>query len=200
MNLLLESLPGFVVSQGKKYPVHSDFRAGIRFSILLRDSSRSPPEKLREAVLSSYVRKIPQKNPLEPLLSFYIPQNDGQAPASQKEAKEAADPVCDFERDASHLYAAFLEQYGLDLSTASLHWWKFLALLHDLSDTTHFGKIMGYRAAEIPSSMPEEQRKFYQEMKRVYALPGSRYFRDGREAEEDRRIDEILMGSGDLLS
>lgn len=187
MNLLLDPLPSQVECHGKKYPIQTDFRAGIRFSMLLRDTARSPPERFREAVLQSYTGKIPPVDALEPLFSFYVP------PQKEIRGKECPDPVCDFQEDAGHIFSAFWEQYGIDLNTAELHWWKFLALFGDLSENTRYGKIMGYRSAEIPSGMPEEQKEFYREMKRLYALPGSRYHPGSQEADS---LDLALMGDG----
>lgn len=41
----------------------------------------------------------------------------------------------DYEQDASEIYSAFRQVYGIDLLAAPLHWWQFSALLNGLFAT-----------------------------------------------------------------
>ncbi len=52
-----------------------------------------------------------------------------------------------YDIDGDYIYAAFLQQYGIDLvDTEELHWHKFLALIYGMSEDTKLGSIMSYRA------------------------------------------------------
>ena len=75
-----------------------------------------------------------------------------------------------FCQDAPYLYAAFLEQYHIDLCDIEyMHWWKFCAMFESLSDDTQMSKIMYYRKVST-SGMPKEKRFFINEMKKRYRL------------------------------
>jgi hypothetical protein len=101
--------------------------------------------------------------------------------------------IYDYDHDGGYIYAAFLAAYGIDLEVVDfLHWWKFRAMFDSLPDTAHICKIMEYRAADT-RKLKGEQRKFYQDMKRLYALPVSR-----GEQEKLNTISAALLGNGDL--
>ena len=64
--------------------------------------------------------------------------------------------IYSFEHDAPYIYAAFLEQYGIDLTQENnLHWWRFKAMFDSLSEKTQFVKIMGYRSMTITKDMSQ---------------------------------------------
>jgi hypothetical protein len=58
----------------------------------------------------------------------------------------------DFTQDATYIYAAFWQCYGIDLlgTHKNLHWWKFMMLLGGLSSDTRFMEIVGIRTAKLP--------------------------------------------------
>ena len=102
--------------------------------------------------------------------------------------------VYSFQYDDDYIYAAFLEQYGIDLQDVEdLHWWKFRALFKGLREDTEIVKIMGYRSIEITSKMPKEQREFYKKMQSVHALPIP-----DAEKEANDLLTEALLHGGDL--
>lgn len=65
-----------------------------------------------------------------------------------------------YEYDGDYIYAAFMQNYKIDLMETGLHWHKFLALLKGLSGTM-LNEIMGYRAyassktGEAGTAVPE---------------------------------------------
>ena len=77
-----------------------------------------------------------------------------------------------FSCDEGLIYAAFMEQYGIDLYMVNLHWWSFMNLLNGLSDDTVFMKIVGYRSVKCESIKNKEMKKFYRKMKNKYRLSG----------------------------
>lgn len=83
-------------------------------------------------------------------------------------------PAFSFSQDAPYIYAAFKEQYGIDLlSQEKLHWWKFLALFESLGEETKMAKIMYYRTVST-SGMSKDRRAFINEMKKAYKLDGGK--------------------------
>ena len=79
-------------------------------------------------------------------------------------------PAWVFTQDAPYMYAAFKEQYGMDLTTIeSLHWWKFMALFESLGEDTKMSKIMYYRQVNA-SGMSKAHRAFINEMKKHFQI------------------------------
>ncbi|BFL72128.1 hypothetical protein SKB0087_06550 [Anaerococcus nagyae] len=76
--------------------------------------------------------------------------------------------------DWHYIYSAFLQCYNIDLFKDNMHWWQFKALFNSLSEDTQFAKIMSYRSMTISSKMSKEEKKHYQQMKKIYALPDIR--------------------------
>ena len=102
--------------------------------------------------------------------------------------------IYSFTHDADYIYAAFMEQYGIDLNAVELHWWKFSAMFSGLKENCLISKVMGYRAADT-AGMDKEQKKFYKKMKEIYKLPEN-------VSEEERALEEevtkALLSGGDL--
>lgn len=194
MNLIIDELPTSVFVDGVDYPINTDFRIGIMFEQLMLDNSVNQDDKLFHALHLYFGDYIPRKFPavVDGLLWFYRCGEDDDL-VVKKAHKAAEKRFYDYDFDAPYIYAAFMEQYGIDLQDAPLHWWKFRAMFKSLRDDTEFRKIMGYRAVQITSSMTQSQKDFYTKMKQEYALPVSR-----DEAQKNQDIADALMNGGDL--
>lgn len=194
MNLLTEFPPETVCIQDEDYPINTDFRVSVKFENLMMRPEISADEKISRA-LFLYFPRIPKDldAAVDSILSFYRcrkpKKRQGQGSGSQ------GNRAYSFEHDDQYIYAAFMQQYGIDLTIENMHWWKFRALFNSLSPETLFVKIMGWRTAKIDSKMPVSEEKRIQELKKIYALP--------RIVSEDERLSEIektLMGNGKLDS
>lgn len=194
MNILIDELPSSVEIDGKDYIIRADFRTSILFGLLMQDSELDDEEKY-DAALGLYYPVYPhdEEQAIEAICWFY---RCGREPHDvYTNGTESAKHVYSMEYDSLYIYAAFMQQYHIDLTTADLHWWQFKGLFDTLSDQTEFVKIMGYRSVEISSKMTAEQQKFYRTMKRRYALP------DEMSQSEQQKLDAIeqaLMTGGDV--
>ncbi len=65
----------------------------------------------------------------------------------------------DFSSDAELIFSSFFSSYGIDLSEAELHWWKFSALLASLPSDSILMKVIGIRKADLSSIKDDEYRK-----------------------------------------
>lgn len=202
MNILLDLLPCTVDIGGVEYPINTDFRISILFELMMQDNTLSDKEKTMKAIELYYPKRPHDLNEaVDKMIWFYRCGKLGNTKKkqSQNEDQDEEDDsseqlVYSFEYDDRYIYAAFLSEYDIDLQDIEeLHWWKFRALFLSLSDSCEFKKIMGYRGIKITSTMSSEQRTFYENMKRIHALPLS-------EAEQEKydRITQALMGDGDL--
>ena len=170
MNILIDKLP----NEYEGLEINTDFRSSILFELLMQDNSLSPELKIKLS-LNLYYKEVPLdiKKALNGILWFYkCGKEENKKTKSTKQNKKKQ--IYSFEYDADYIYSAFLEQYGIDLNEVKMHWWKFRALFNGLNENTMFSKITGYRSMNTESIKDKEQKKYYEDMKRVYALPDNR--------------------------
>lgn len=200
MNLLLDALPTCVMIGGAEYPIRWDFRTSILFELLMQDDTIADEDKMRKALDLYFYNPPPDVLAAsEAIIWFYAcgkPDQEKAAAGQSDDAEETAssDRVYSFADDDDYIYAAFMQQYGIDLNAVEgLHWWTFRAMFRALDEKCEFVKIMGYRSVKITSKMSKEQQHFYRRMKSLYALPISK-----SEQEKHNAIVDALMHGGDL--
>ena len=181
---LTEELPNFVELDGKRYEINTDFRIWILVDQLLFSTELSPVEKAAKMLALCYRKQLPPNAAaaLRLLMQFYC------ADAKEKQGRRSGRSkkrIYDFEHDAGLFYAAFLEKYGIDLTVAHLHWWKFLALFHALDGGCRLCEVMHWRAVDLSKITDKGQKEFYRKMKGYYRLPD-------REGCQDTDLAEVL--------
>lgn len=176
-DLLTNDLPVSVRVGGKEYPISWDFRTGIKLDGILR-SDLEEADKLEQMLCLYYGRDhIPPDiyQAIDKIIWFY---RCGDLPDDEEEEKKkrryirrkSKEPACVLTQDAPYVYAAFMDQYGIDLtSIESMHWWKFMALFESMGDGTKMSKIMYYRKANT-AGLSKERRAFLNEMKKLYRI------------------------------
>ena len=217
MNILMDKPPEQVEVDGKLYKINSDFRTSIQFEILMQKKELTEKKKEfanelclldkemdRETAellakykdgLELYYPEIPNdiNGAINAMLWFY---ECGKENIDKKKSKKSGSgkKIYDYNYDADYIYAAFFEQYHIDLAEQELHWWKFSALFSALSEDCMISKIITYRVIDT-KGMEKEQKAFYNRMKRLYQLP-----EDISEEERERqdKITQALLGDGDL--
>lgn len=176
-----QQLPTTVEIHGMEHPINWDFRAAIQFEILLEEETDDTQVVLK--MLSIFYGEHIPENTLDAVnkaLEFYA----GGGKKEKNQEKTGKAKPYSFCVDWDYLYAAFLEQYGVDLQDITLHWWKFRAMFQSLSADTKFGEIVGYRTIKLSGKMEREKREFYRKMKKEYALPKVN-------SKEQKRVEEI---------
>lgn len=169
MNMLIDPLPSAVEIDGQQYAINTSFHIGVQFELLMQDETLSSRERILYALIL-YYPTLPENSveAVKKILWFYRCGKDQQA---DKDQGGSSAPAYSFAQDDEMVYAAFYDQYGIDLQAVEfLHWWKFRALFDALGDDQKIVKVMGYRQMKIDSRMPKQQREFYKTMKRIYAI------------------------------
>ena len=195
MNMLIDSLPHSICINGKEYAIRYDHKTAILYETMMLDEEVEGAEKPLLALRLFYpIIPTDWVEALEGIQWFYRCGEDDVKVKSKKKSKGKQDRIYSFEHDATYIYSAFLEQYGIDLTEVQgLHWWKFRALVQGLNEDCALCKIMGYRGMEIPDSMGKEQKEFYRKMKEQYRIPLAK-----GEQEKLNAIEEALLHGGDL--
>lgn len=162
MSLLTDRLPETVEAGGIAYPIHWDYRVGIRFEQAILAGQSDPL-----ALLHLYYPAVPQNltEAVDGMLWFYRCGETDQPEASGTFSKR----TYDFDRDAEAIYTSFLQAYNIDLTRIEMHWWKFRRLLAGLPAESAFMQRVFYRTADT-RGMGREQRRHIEKMRALYAL------------------------------
>lgn len=169
MNILTAPLPAYLTVCGEDYPINTDFRTWIKIEEILADYSVSSVDKVIHIFSLAFTSSVPSdaQEALFAIAKFLSPFHSFEK--SKGKANEAASPLFSFSQDGGFIYAAFLSQYGIDLTSTHLHWWRFLSLFSALCDCkfTEIVKIRGINLAKISDP---NQKSFLRRMKKIYRL------------------------------
>ena len=189
MNLLIDLVPKTITIDNKEYEINSDFRTSILFELLMQDN-----DKIYLA-LELYYPNIPDdiNSAIEKMLWFYRCGKD--LITSKRKGKGKSDiKIYSFEYDDDYIYAAFMDQYGIDLQDIKyLHWWKFKAMFKSLKEDTEIVKIMRYRSMDLSKIKDKNEKAYYKKMQELYKIPISK-----DEQEKLEEIERALLNGEDV--
>lgn len=183
MVLTRTDLPRSIKIGKNEYPIKTDFRTWIKFEVMLQDDEI--PDEFKtflqiKLIGNDELMNEESESVQNALFSFY--RLDQPIRKSNRVSTERA---YSFETDMPWIYAAFREQYQINLLDADLHWWEFKSMFDSLSGNTMFGKIMSYRTADL-SKMSESMRKEMADLKAYWSLDNDcSSQRDPREIEAE---------------
>ena len=183
MNLLVEDLPEAVEIDGVEYPINGDFRSCLRVILAFEDNELTGWEKQVLLLTNLYPEKPANiQKAIAQAIKFL---NGGQEDDDDGTPKPR---VYSFSKDADLIFAAFYQTHGIDLQTADLHWWKFLALFMDLGADTAFCQLVNLRKRVKTGRATKEERRAAREMGAVFDVPEL----DTRTPEEREAEDKFL--------
>lgn len=180
-----QALPDYVELGGRRVPIDPDFRVGV--AIEMEALQAEEPDV--SCLLSLFYRNaIPGDlaGAVQAMLDFFKGYDQRR---EKKVAGKHPGRCYDFAQDGDVLLSSFLAAYGIDLSTASLHWWTFRRLMFNLPPDSLFMQRIQYRTADL-NKLPKSQRKHYKKMRELYAIKAPA--RSGPSMTAQER-DEALM-------
>jgi len=177
-NILIDPLPEVVLVDGEEYAISTSYRTGMLFEMLLNDPSVEDAQKGSIAISLWFPDKIPNDvdEAVDQIIWFYT---CGRPPRAETSAKRSDGGgfrrrIYDFEIDAPLIYAAFLQQYGIDMQEIEdMHWWRFSALFSALSEDCEITKIMSYRAVDLASIKNKAERARLSKLQAKHRLPSN---------------------------
>ena len=180
-NLLIDTLPDTVEVDGRAFPIRSDFRISIMFELMISDKELSEKEKLEQMLYLYYEEEIPNNlnEAVEQILNFYACGKRKKKDSNNSKRKGITSPVYSFEYDDGYIFAAFLDQYGIDLNDIEfLHWWKFKAMFDALKADNEIVKIMSYRATDLSAIKDKHERSRIAKLQAIHAIPNNMSFEE----------------------
>lgn len=174
-------LPDCIEAAGSFFTIKTDFRLWLNFSRIVNKKGA-----VVDDVDFIYTDTIPpaenKKEAFEKLLEFFQPKT----PLPRPIGESSGGKVLDYEIDADLIYAAFYEQYGIDLletdkhgHAVQIHWHRFLALLSGLHNTK-LNEVMSWRS--WTGDTKTEYGKQMQKLRNAWELP----------EEKDEKVQEDL--------
>jgi len=196
MNILVDAPPESITIADTEYQLNTDFRACLKIIMAFEDNELTPQEK-QLVLLGNLYSVVPNDlNAALDCANWFL--NGGKESASE-ESEIAHVRVYSFAKDGNFIYAAFRQTHGIDLSTAKLHWWTFLALFMDLGQDTTFCQLTALRKRLKTGKASKEEQAAAREMGEMIDIPEidertlgekeaeNEFLRKVRELEEKKR-------------
>ncbi len=179
--------PDCVIIDDVSVPVDTDFRIMIRFENAVQKSENA---EISAALSDFFIGNIPSdiNAAVNAAVKFYLcGKNPDENTANNPKNKKRC---YDYDEDSRYFIAAFNQQYGIDLESANLHWWKFSALFAGLTDATRLINIMQIRSTDTSKITDKNERERIRKLQRQYALKEYRKRRYNSCAERDKAMIE----------
>lgn len=164
-NLLVEELPSAVEIDGVEYAINTDYRAAMRVILAFEDEELTGMEKQVVMLQNLYPVIPPNTEQAIKMAGKFL--NGGE---DGGEDKGSHPRLYSFSQDSNFIFAAFRQTHGIDLETAQLHWWKFLALFMDLGSETTFCSLVSFRKRIKSGKASKEEKAAYREMRELVDL------------------------------
>lgn len=154
-------LPTGIEVGGVFYELNTDFRVWLEFARAVEDDGIAPT--------SIFKAEVPTGTDwVDAALEFAASRNETPKTSGGNEPQ-----AVDFIRDGDYIVGAFRQVYGIDLTTAALHWHVFLALFRSMPESCKMAEIMGYRTFKA-SDMKKKPERQYADLRKAWALPPKR--------------------------
>lgn len=150
------------------YPLNTDFRYALRTLMAFEDTELTLLEKYSIALRNMLIHQVPD-NCAEAAIAAVVDFMNGSAEHSPEDRAQDF-RLYSVSKDAEYIFAAFRQTHGIDLSTAHMHWWKFLALFMDLGANTVFCQLVALRKRVKSGRATKEEREAAQEMGSIFEV------------------------------
>lgn len=161
MNLTKKKLQDAVEVEGKMYEIHTDHWRWFRFAELIKND-------IKEGDLNFlYLDSVPknEKEGFGALYEFFLEKKEIPRPIESDGTK-----TLDYTLDADLIWAAVLEQYGIDLCSEPVHWHKVRAMIDGLHGTK-MNEIMQIRSWKKGSGKMTDYDRHMMRLKQAWSLP-----------------------------
>ena len=182
-NVLLDPLP----VEWHGYPIDADFQTGIQISQCLIDEDLTEREQFQTAVnlLFPYEDNRPEAQEAAEGLKWFLSEYYHDNSTGEKSDVR----IMDFDIDQWRIYAAFLNQYYIDLNTADMHWFVFMGLLTNLNECA-FTNVMNIRQKKITPKMSHEEKKSVNKAKKTFEIRPQK--EEHLSSKEQQAVEEFL--------
>lgn len=183
-NILLDALP----EDYEGYPINTAFQTGILISMCLSDEELSEHERILTALTLLYGDNIPPMETALDGLKWFMSETNHD---NYEGVKSDNIIIMDYDVDQYRIYAAFRNQYHIDLNTADMHWFEFKGLLDNIRECS-LTDVMQLRQTKIPSHFSAKERRELEAKQKIFRL-GKKNVDEEYSESEKQRINNFLQ-------
>ncbi|MCM1112868.1 MAG: bacteriophage Gp15 family protein [Muribaculum sp.] len=181
-NVLVDPLP----CSWNGIKMDTDYQTGILISQCMADESLNQYERFACAASLLFPWKQPPPEEIAKALKWFLTEYDHDNHAGNEKANVI---VMDWDIDQWRIFAAFWQQYHIDLSSRRrMHWFVFMGLLANLEECA-FVRVMNIREKEIDAKMSQQERRALKRAKKIFAIKAPERVLS---ASEQKRVDEFM--------
>lgn len=194
---LVEDLEHTLYIDNKEYSFDMTFNNVLNFYELLENDNLKSFEKVSLAFDKFYIDDpaveftYEQKSKAVEDIVDYLSQTPygNDEPEYQSNTFSEPDKLFSYSQDAGAIYASFLMDYGIDLikERGKMHYLTFRALLHGLSEKTHFQRILSVRS-QTTAGLEGDQLTNLLDLQSYYAL------------DSEKTVNQLDNQMGDIFS
>lgn len=171
--------PEYAEIDGIQYKMNTDYRYALACFKAIEDDELTDIARAYAVVSILFGVENPQTGEVD-----NIPENVGEALrlaekflrcGSDKQNIENVKKDMDFEYDKSYIVASFMSDYGIDLETTDLHWWKYCELISGLTEQSILSKVRDLRNTDLNDYKDAKVRAKLQKAMQNVALPQKQY-------------------------
>lgn len=192
MSFLIDEFPEAIQVGDKVLAINTDFRVGLQILLDFEDLELADWSR-QYLMINRLYADLPEEKDYEEAAMQAVKYLNGGESDLEGESREAKPRVYSFKEDGQLIYAAFHQTHGIDLKTAQMHWWKFLALFMDLGSETHFNSLVNMRSRYYEGKATDEEKTY------LLAEPGRLLPQreDELEMSEEEMIFRSLLPNGE---
>lgn len=138
--------PEYVVYKGQRIPINTSFRNGLRALHVVNDSSLSEFERIYGMIYILF-SVLPTDSEMAIFL-FEKGQRYLQC-GDENETHQSRPKDMDFDYDMGFIEASFQSDYGIDLQTANMSWWRFIRLISGFTEHSVMSRVRQIRTADL---------------------------------------------------
>ena len=183
-NILLDALP----EDYEGYPINTAFQTGILISMCQSDDELSEHERILTALTLLYGDSIPPMETALDGLKWFMSETNHD---NYEGVKSDNIIIMDYDVDKYMKYAAFRNQYHIDLITADMHWFEFKGLLDNIRECS-LTDVMQLRQTKIPSHFSAKERRELEAKQKIFRL-GKKNVDEEYSESEKQRINNFLQ-------
>lgn len=180
---LNERLPDSFEYNGKEYSINLSFdrvldmreiqqeeliEVDSKIELMLDALEVECEEEERTNVLEYVLYNVIHKVDEEETIEYDLLGN----PMKKSKVEQETEITLDFEQDASLIYSAFLQAYGINLYNefGKLHWYEFMALIEGVPENTLLYQVRNIRAWKPQKHDSKEYKRQMNKLKELYKL------------------------------
>lgn len=157
--LICDPLPCEITVGGKRVRVLTDYK---RWLVVWEVLSSSLPGRLKaelccHAVVDDSVELDDWEEFLNAFAAFLLQKDNFQS--DNVGSSYHGEKIFDFAADSELIFASFLAEYGIDLTSEHMHWFKFMALLKSLSPDSPLMRTIRLRQTDTSEIEDDKLRR-----------------------------------------